>query len=90
VVELLAINAGRLVTQSQLLERVWGLRDTRNNYVRVFLAAIRRKLEPDPAHPRYFITEPRSGVRFDPAPPPARVGPSPQPSERRGLASPAR
>ena len=66
IVELLARNPGRLVTQAQLLERVWGLKDTKNNYVRVYLAAIRRKLEPDPAHPRYFLTEPRSGVRFDP------------------------
>jgi two-component system KDP operon response regulator KdpE len=55
---------------SQLLEQVWGLGDTKNNYVRVYLAAIRRKLEPDPAHPRYFLTEPRSGVRFDPGAPP--------------------
>ena len=66
IVEFLARNPGRLVTQGQLLERVWGLKDTKNNYVRVYLAAIRRKLEPDPAHPRYFLTEPRSGIRFDP------------------------
>ncbi len=45
---------------------MWGLKDTKNNYVRVYLAAIRRKLEPDPAHPRYFLTEPGSGIRFDP------------------------
>ena len=38
-----------------------------NNYVRVFMVTIRRKLEPDPAHPRYFITEPGCGVRFVPA-----------------------
>jgi two-component system KDP operon response regulator KdpE len=66
VVELLARNAGRLVTQRQLLEEVWGLRNTKTNYVRVFLVTIRRKLEPDPAHPRYFITEPGSGIRFVP------------------------
>ncbi len=66
VVELLTRNAGRLVTQRQLLEKVWGLRDTKTNYVRVFLVTIRRKLEPDPAHPRYFVTEPGSGVRFVP------------------------
>jgi two-component system KDP operon response regulator KdpE len=67
VVELLARNPGKLVTQRQLLEQVWGLHNTRtNNYVRVFLVTIRRKLEPDPAHPRYFVTEPGSGIRFVP------------------------
>lgn len=72
VVEFLARNAGKLVTQRQLLEKVWGLRNTKTNYVRVFLVTIRRKLEPDPAHPRYFVTEPGSGVRFVPEglPPP--------------------
>jgi len=65
-VEVLARNPGRLITQAQLLERVWGITDTKNNYVRVYLLSIRRKLEPDPAHPRYFLTEHRSGVRFDP------------------------
>ncbi len=34
------------------------------NYLRVYLAQIRRKLEPDPARPRYFVTEPRMGYRF--------------------------
>jgi two-component system, OmpR family, KDP operon response regulator KdpE len=38
----------------------------KTNYVRVFMVAIRRKLEPDPTHPRYFLTEPRTGVRFLP------------------------
>ena len=66
VVELLARNPGKLVTQRQLLEQVWGLHNTKTNYVRVFLVTIRRKLEPDPAHPRYFITEPGSGIRFVP------------------------
>jgi two-component system, OmpR family, KDP operon response regulator KdpE len=66
VVELLARNPGRLITQRQLLEQVWGLRNTKTNYVRVFLVTIRRKLEPDPANPRYFITEPGSGIRFVP------------------------
>src|SRR5271166_5434366 len=74
VVELLARNAGRLVTQRQLLEQVWGLRNTKTNYVRVFLVTIRRKLEPDPAHPRYFITEPGSGIRFVPEGLPAPDG----------------
>ncbi len=67
IVQLLARNPGRLVSQQQLLADIWGMTDITNNYVRVFLVTIRRKLEPDPAHPRYFITEPGSGVRFMPA-----------------------
>ncbi len=67
IVALLARHPGRLLTQAQLLEQVWGLTDTKNNYVRVYLASIRRKLEPDPARPRYFLTEPRSGIRFEPS-----------------------
>jgi len=66
VVEILARNAGRLITQRQLLQEVWGLTDTKTNYVRVLMVAVRRKLEPDPSHPRYFITEPGSGIRFVP------------------------
>jgi two-component system KDP operon response regulator KdpE len=66
IVDILVRNAGRLVTQKQLLEEVWGLHDVKTNYVRVFMVAIRRKLEPDPTNPRYFLTEPRTGVRFLP------------------------
>jgi two-component system, OmpR family, KDP operon response regulator KdpE len=66
VVELLARNPGRLITQRELLDKVWGLTDVKTNYVRVFMVSIRRKLEPDPATPRYFITEPGSGIRFVP------------------------
>ncbi|HET7487085.1 MAG TPA: response regulator [Acidimicrobiales bacterium] len=66
IVELLARNPGKLVTQRQLLEQVWGMEDSKTNYVRVFMVAIRRKLEPDPSHPRYFVTEPGSGLRFLP------------------------
>jgi two-component system KDP operon response regulator KdpE len=66
IVELLARNPNKLVTQRQMLEQVWGLHDTKTNYVRVFMVAIRKKLEPDPSHPRYFVTEPGSGLRFVP------------------------
>jgi two-component system KDP operon response regulator KdpE len=66
VVELLARHPRRLIAQRQLLEEVWGLKETKTNYVRVFMVAIRRKLEPDPARPRYFVTEPGSGLRFVP------------------------
>ncbi len=40
--------------------------DEETNYLRVYMAQIRRKLEPDPARPRYFITEPGMGYRFEP------------------------
>ena len=74
IVERLARHPGRLVTQRQLLQEVWGPQyGHETNYLRVHLAAIRRKLEPDPARPRYFITEPGIGYRFESSPdaPPA-------------------
>ena len=66
IVEILLRNAGKLVTQRLLLQEVWGPgygRET--NYLRVFMAQIRRKLEPDPSRPRFFITEPGVGYRFE-------------------------
>jgi two-component system KDP operon response regulator KdpE len=69
LVEMLVRNAGKLVTQGALLREVWGPEyGTETNYLRVYMAHIRRKLEPDAAHPRFFITEPGMGYRFeDPA-----------------------
>ena len=56
----------KLVTQRQLLQEVWGPQyEKETNYLRVYLAQIRRKLEPDPTRPRYFITEARMGYRFE-------------------------
>jgi two-component system, OmpR family, KDP operon response regulator KdpE len=76
IVALLARHPGCLVTQRQLLAEVWGMTAVgHSNYVRVFMVAIRRKLEPDPAHPRYFITEPGCGVLFLPG---TRPGPGPE------------
>lgn len=67
LLEVLVRNPGRLVTQKQLLREVWGPGyATETNYLRVYMAQIRRKLEPDPAHPRHFITEPGMGYRFEP------------------------
>jgi two-component system KDP operon response regulator KdpE len=67
LVEVLVRNAGRLVTQGALLREVWGPEyGTETNYLRVYMAHIRRKLEPDPSEPRYFITEPGMGYRFEP------------------------
>jgi two-component system, OmpR family, KDP operon response regulator KdpE len=68
LVEVLVRNAGKLVSQRQLLLEVWGPKyGEETNYLRVHLAHIRRKLEPDPARPRYFVTEPGMGYRFDAA-----------------------
>jgi len=67
IVEILSSNQGKLVSQVQLLREVWGpTYGEETNYLRVFLAQIRRKLEPDPGIPRYFITEPGMGYRFEP------------------------
>ena len=67
IVEILVRNPRKLVTQRQLLQEVWGPQyEKETNYLRVYLAQIRQKLEPDPAKPRYFITEARMGYRFEP------------------------
>jgi two-component system KDP operon response regulator KdpE len=60
-------NPGKLIGQRQLLQEVWGpAYGKETNYLRVYLAQLRRKLEPDPAHPRHLITEPGMGYRFEP------------------------
>ncbi|MEV5910644.1 response regulator transcription factor [Streptomyces chartreusis] len=66
LLEILVSNPGRLVTQKYLLQEVWGVsRSGRTNYLRVYMAQLRRKLEADPAHPRYLVTEPGMGYRFE-------------------------
>jgi len=65
IVEVLVTNAGRLVSQKDLLRQVWGPEySTETNYLRVYLTQIRRKLEVDSARPRHFITETGMGYRF--------------------------
>jgi two-component system, OmpR family, KDP operon response regulator KdpE len=67
LVEILTRHPGRLVTQTELLVGVWGPKAIEKTvYLRVYLTGIRHKVEPDPAHPRYFITAPGLGLRFDP------------------------
>ncbi len=67
LLELLVRHAGKLVPQKHLLTDVWGpAYEHETHYLRVYLAQLRRKLEPDPAHPRYLITEPGVGYRFEP------------------------
>jgi len=65
VLEVLVRNRGKLVTQRQLLHEVWGPQyEKETDYLRVYMVALRRKLEPVPSQPRYFITEPGMGYRF--------------------------
>ncbi len=67
LIEVLVRHQGKLVSQRQLLQEVWGPQyETETNYLRVYLAQVRRKLEPDPSRPRHFITEPGMGYRFEP------------------------
>ena len=66
IVELLVRHRGQLVSQQRLLREVWGPEhEHATNYLRVYLAQLRRKLEPDPTRPRYFITEPGLGYRLE-------------------------
>jgi two-component system, OmpR family, KDP operon response regulator KdpE len=69
LVETLVRNAGKLVSGKQLLQEVWGPQyGEETNYLRVHMAHIRRKLEREPSKPRYFMTEPGLGYRFQPEP----------------------
>ncbi|MGW7263832.1 response regulator [Streptomyces sp. NPDC054842] len=66
LLEVLVRNTGRLVSQKQLLQEVWGPSyTTETNYLRVYMAQLRRKLEADPSHPEHFITEAGMGYRFE-------------------------
>jgi two-component system KDP operon response regulator KdpE len=65
LLEVLVRNRGQLVTRRQLLHEVWGKQyQTEGNYLRAYIARLRRKLEPDPSRPRYLLTEPGMGYRF--------------------------
>lgn len=61
----LVSRPGKLVAQRQLLHEVWGPAYSKEtNYLRVYMASLRRKLEPDPSRPRHLLTEPGMGYRF--------------------------
>ncbi|WP_261164652.1 response regulator [Microbacterium sp. Marseille-Q6965] len=65
VLELLIRNAGKLVTRQNMLASVWGtdhVEDT--GYLRLYVSQLRKKLEPDPANPRFLLTEPGMGYRL--------------------------
>jgi two-component system KDP operon response regulator KdpE len=66
LVEVLVRNQGKLVSQRQLLQEVWGPEyHDETAYLRVHMANVRRKLEPEASRPRYFFTEPGMGYRFE-------------------------
>lgn len=61
----LALHAGKVVTHRQLLQAVWGpAYADESHYLRVFVNQLRKKLEPDPSHPQYVLTDPGVGYRF--------------------------
>jgi two-component system, OmpR family, KDP operon response regulator KdpE len=67
-------NAGRVVSQRDLLEQVWGEEYIDDIYYpRVYISQLRRKIEPDPSNPVYILTEHRIGYRFEKQPPGARI-----------------
>ncbi len=71
LLEVLLRNPGKLLSRNQLLTEVWGpgYADATGN-LRLYMAQLRRKLEPDPARPRWLITEPGMGYRYQPSPEP--------------------
>ncbi|MCY1693398.1 response regulator [Curtobacterium sp. SL109] len=67
LLEVLVTNPDRLMTREMLLTEVWGpTHGNDSGYLRLYMAQLRRKLEPDPAHPRYLVTESGMGYRFTP------------------------
>jgi two-component system KDP operon response regulator KdpE len=67
LLEVLTRHPGKLVTGKRLLQEVWGpAHGVETNYLRVYMAQLRRKLESEPARPRHLITEPGIGYRFEP------------------------
>ncbi len=65
IVEVLAGRRGHLVRQADLLHQVWGPGyDRETNYLRVFIAQLRRKLEAEPSRPTLFLTDPGIGYRL--------------------------
>jgi two-component system KDP operon response regulator KdpE len=83
LLEVLLRNPGKLLSRSQLLTEVWGpgYAEATGN-LRLYMAQLRRKLEPDPARPRWLITEPGMGYRYQPSPEDSgSPAPAPAPQE---------
>lgn len=69
ILEFLLRNPGKLVPRQSLLTDIWGPHhSTDSGYLRLYLAQLRKKLEPDPSRPRYLLTEAGMGYRFSPDP----------------------
>jgi two-component system KDP operon response regulator KdpE len=65
LLRLFARNEGKLLTHPTILREVWGpAYDEESHYLHVYVSQLRRKLEPDPARPRYLLTEPGAGYRL--------------------------
>ena len=65
LLRLLALNEGKLLTHKAILREVWGeAYADESHYLHVYVSQLRRKLEPDPARPRYILTEPGAGYRL--------------------------
>jgi len=63
----LAKHPGKVITHRALLAAIWGPNSTEQpEYVRVFVGQLRKKIEPDPSNPKYLLTEPWVGYRFEP------------------------
>ena len=65
LLRLLALNRGKLLTHSTILREVWGQAYAdESHYLHVYVSQLRRKIEPDPARPKYILTEPGAGYRL--------------------------
>jgi two-component system, OmpR family, KDP operon response regulator KdpE len=79
LLEVLLRNPGKLLSHRQLLHDVWGPGyDNAGGNLRLYMAQLRRKLEPDPARPRWLITEPGMGYRYQPPDPGDQAAPAPR------------
>jgi two-component system KDP operon response regulator KdpE len=88
LLEVMLRHPGKLLSQRQLLTEVWGPGyETAGGNLRVYMAQLRRKLEPNPGRPRHLLTEPGLGYRFQPEeqqPPGSHPAPNPSPAGRNG------
>jgi two-component system KDP operon response regulator KdpE len=91
LLEVLLRHPGKLLSQRQLLAEVWGpgYADATGN-LRLYMTQLRRKLEPDPARPRWLRTEPGMGYRYQPDPPDARPATAQPGAAASGVPGPAR
>ena len=66
LLKVFVMNSGKIMTQQMLLTQVWGSNnDAKAHYLHVYIGHLRRKIEPDPSHPRFLITISGVGYRFN-------------------------